>query len=134
MACDKISQNYTLSARQRRLVEAILTSASLSEACAKTGVARKTAYLWLKQPGFKAALQEAQADLLAQSMRRLLTLQKTALDALEQSLVKPLTAGERLRAAEYVLNSALKFYDLAELTARIAKLEELVEQIIGKNI
>ncbi len=67
-------------------------------------------------------------------MRRLLALQQVALDALTQSLVKPLTAGERLQAARLVLNASLQYHEAADLSQRVAALEELVEQITGKNI
>ncbi len=124
---DGSTQNYTLSARQRRLVEALLGASSLVEACSIAGVSRKTAYLWLRQPEFRQALAEAQSQLIEATTRRLLALQTQAVDSLagvlDDKLARP---AEKIRAAELILANSVKFFDMTDIERRIQRLEEIV--------
>ncbi len=130
---DKPRQNVT--AKQARLIDLLLGGQTLSAACAAVGISRMTAYRWLRQPSVKNALQEAQGELLAQSMRRLLALQAAAIDALAALLDDPLTPpAVRLATAKAVLEAALRLYDALVLEQRISALEEVVRELTGKPI
>lgn len=128
-----IGQNLT--PRQRRLVEALLTSPSLAEACRTAGVSRMTAYAWLRQPVFSQALHQAQAALLAEGTRRLLRLQAKAIEALERLLDdEQAPYSTLLSTAKVVLEMALRYHELATLEQRIGELEQKVAEFTGKLI
>src|SRR4030095_15163060 len=56
-----------LSPRQRRLI-ALLLSKTVVDACREAKVGRVTAYRWLKDEGFKKALQQAQDEVFNEAM------------------------------------------------------------------
>ncbi|MGB9798528.1 MAG: hypothetical protein ACPLUL_00325 [Thermanaerothrix sp.] len=118
-----------LSARQKRFLQALLTSKSAREAAQKAGIGEKTAYRWLRQPAFREALQEAESGLLEEAMRRLLSMQSGALDALSDLVSDRRLPGARLAAAKAILDTALRFRNAVELEARLAELEEQVKQV-----
>lgn len=124
-------QNLTV--RQRRLIEALLASPSLTEACRVAKVSRVTAYTWLRQPAFSQALSRAQADLLAHGTRRLLNLQAKALEALERLLDDAdAPPAVRLSTAKAVLEMALRYHDIVALEQRIRTLEQEVSELTGR--
>lgn len=123
-----------ITARQRRLMEALLAGQSVSQACRTAGVGRRTYYRWLKQPHFQAALREAESDLLTQTTRRLLALQANALAAVGDILADAtLPPAYRLQAAKMVLDGALRFYDATTLERRLKALEEEAKRMAGQT-
>jgi hypothetical protein len=123
-----------LSARQKRFLQALLNSKSAREAARKVKVGEKTAYRWLRQPAFREALAEAEADLLEAATRRLLALQASALDAVGAVLAdEHLPPTYRLSAARLVLDSALRFYDVTSLERRLKALEEEVRRVAAQG-
>ena len=119
---DRMSQKVTL--RQKRAIEALLTTPNLTEAASVAGVSRKTLYKWLKQPAFQQALQQAEQEALAALQRRLVALGSGAADALEQAMRPTEETRYRLRASDIVLGRLLQLRELVELEARIAALEQ----------
>jgi hypothetical protein len=123
-----------VTARQRRLIEALLAGQSVTQACRTAGVGRRTYYRWLRQPAFREALAEAEADLLEAATRRLLALQASALDAVGAVLAdEHLPPTYRLQAARLVLDSALRFYDATSLERRLRALEEEVRRVAAQG-
>ncbi len=123
-----------ITARQRRLIEALLTGKTISQACQVAGVGRRTYYRWLKQAHFTEALQQAEADLLTASMRRLLSMQGGAVDGLQALLNDPaLRPSDRLRAVQMVLDSVLRLRNAVELEARLMELEKQVKQVASQS-
>ncbi|MDT8896776.1 helix-turn-helix domain-containing protein [Thermanaerothrix sp. 4228-RoL] len=120
-------QKATITAKQRRLIEALLAGQSVTAATRQLGINRATFYRWAKQDAFKAALADAEAELLANAMRRLLSMQSGALDALSDLVSDRRLPGARLAAAKTVLDAVLRFRNAVELEARLAELERKVE-------
>ena len=113
-----------LSAKQHRALSALLTSKSVAEAAAATGLGERTIYRWLTDPAFRQALSAAEGDLIDAATRRLLTLQGTALDTLEAVLGdEDASAGVRIRAAQMVLDHLLKLRELRDIEQRLQALE-----------
>lgn len=54
-----------LSHRQRRAIEALLTSKSTAEAAARSGIATRTIERWKRDPGFQDAYRTASRERLA---------------------------------------------------------------------
>ncbi|MCA1953556.1 MAG: helix-turn-helix domain-containing protein [Anaerolinea sp.] len=123
-----------ITARQRRLIEALLTGKTISQACQVAGVGRRTYYRWVKQPHFTEALQQAEADLLTASMRRLLSMQGAAVDALQDLLTNPrLLPAERLRVVQAVLDNALRLRNATTVEQRLVELERRVAEAAGQS-
>ncbi len=133
MAGDKTRQNVTR--KQQAFLDLILSGQTIKQAAASCGISRMTAYRWLRLPAVQNALQEAQGELLAQAMRRLLALQERAIGEFTRLLDDTLTpAGTRLQAAKVILDAGLRYFEANELTARIEALEKAVTEITSKTI
>ncbi len=118
-----------ITARQRRLIEALLAGQTVSQACRTAGVSRATCYRWMRLPQVQAALAEGEADLLAVAMRRLLGMTGAAADALADLVTDRRLPSARLQAAKAILDSTLRLRDAAALEARLTELERKVEAI-----
>lgn len=114
----------TLSARQRRAVEALLSTGEVSAAAQTVGVSRQTLYRWLAEPAFTAAVRSAEAQALDDLSRMLVRLGRTAAGTLARAMADPATpAATRVRAADAVLGRLLQLRELATLEARVGELE-----------
>jgi phage terminase small subunit len=122
-----MGENATLSPRQRRFVNAVLTARTIREAASKVKVAESTAWRWLALPGVKAALCEAQDAALAQSARAVAALLTNALDTLSDVMGDSgAPVGARVSAARTILENAVRLVDVVSLAERVAELEQRV--------
>ena len=113
-----------LTPKQRKAVEALLTTGEVAAAAQAAGVSRDTLYRWLKQPAFLAAVRAGEARALDELSRRLVGLGRTAVATLERAMADPATpAATRVRAADAALARLLQLRELATLEARVAELE-----------
>ncbi len=114
-----------LSSKQRRAVEALLTTGEVAAAAREVGVNRGTLYRWLQEPAFLAAVREAEAKALDELSRLLVRLSRTAVGTLAKAMSDPATpASTRVRAADAVLGRLLQVRELAQLEARVQALEQ----------
>ena len=119
-----MAENGRISAKQHRVISALLTSKSVAEAAAATGQGERTIHRWLSDPAFRQALSAAEGEVIDVATRRLLTLQGSALDTFEAVLGDPtVSAGVRLRAAQAVLDYLLKLRELRDIEQRLQALE-----------
>jgi hypothetical protein len=124
-----MSENRTLSAlssRQRKAVEALLSTGEPTAAAREAGIARDTLYRWLKEPVFLQAVRDAEAAALDELSRLLVRLGRTAAATLAKAMSDP--AGPwatRVRAADASLSRLLQLRELATLEARVTELEHL---------
>ena len=120
---------HTLTPSQTRAIAALLREPSTEAAAEATGVARSTIYRWLKEPDFRLALRQAEADAVAGASRYLAGLSSEALGVvIEVWRNQANPAMVRLRAATAWLEQMLRVRDAAQLEERIAALERLVEE------
>ena len=119
-----------LAPTQRRFLAALLESRTIAEAIRKANVSERSAYRWLKDEAFRAALEEAEARVLDEALRRLLNLQSKALDGLEAVLSDPQARhSDKLRAIDTILSHALRLREAAELERRISELEQKLAEV-----
>jgi hypothetical protein len=123
-----MSENRTLgkkpTPRQRKAIEALLTTGDKSAAARAAQVRRSTIYRWLRQPHFQAALAEAEAEALVSLSRTLVRLGDKAGRTLESAMDDPDAAlSHRIRAADIVLSRLLQLRELVDLEARVCELE-----------
>ena len=116
---------HELTGKQRKAVEALLTTGEVAAAAQAAGVSRDTLYRWLKQAAFVAAVRAAEARALDELSRVLVRLGSTAATTLEQAMSGPSAPwATRVRAADAALGRLLQLRELATLEARVAALEE----------
>ncbi len=122
-----MSENRTLSGltpKQRKAVEALLTTGDATAAAQAAGIARDTLYRWLRQPVFLGAVRAAEAQALDDLSRMLVRLGRTAAGTLAKAMsdaATPMTV--KVRAADATLGRLLQLRELATLEARVAELE-----------
>lgn len=122
-----MSENRTLqrlSPRQRKAVEALLTTGDATAAAQAAGIARDTLYRWMGQPLFLEAVRAAEAQALDDLSRILVRLGRTAAGTLAKAMSDAATPmATRVRAADATLGRLLQLRELATLEARVAELE-----------
>ena len=114
-----------LSAKQRKAVEALLTTGEVKAAATEAGVHRDTLHRWLKQPLFLEAVRSAEAEALDELSRLLVRLGRTAVATIAKAMSDPVTpAATKVRAADVALGRLLQLRELAQLEARVQALEQ----------
>ncbi|MFZ1708241.1 MAG: hypothetical protein WAW20_06540, partial [Anaerolineae bacterium] len=81
-----MASNGALSAAQRRLIPALLTCRTVTAAAESAKVAERTAFRWLADPAFQAAVAAAEGDVIGGAVRALLGLAESAVDCLRDTL------------------------------------------------
>ncbi len=115
----------TLTAKQRKAVEALLVTGEVTAAAREAGVSKDSLYRWLKQPLFLAAVRETEARALDELSRLLVRLGRTAAATLAKAMSDPAAPyPTRVRAADATLGRLLQLRELATLEARVAELEQ----------
>ena len=107
------------------LILAVASGRTLRDAARAAGVAERTAYRRAAEPGFKRAVQQARADLLARAVGQL----ADATTAAVATLVALLDAEAdtvRLSAARAILDSAMRGAELVDLAARVESVEVML--------
>lgn len=116
-----------LTPKQRRAVEALLTTGDVAAAAKEAGCGKVTLYRWMKQPVFLGAVREAEAAALDELSRMLVRLGRTAVGTLAKAMSDPKAPyPTRVRAADASLARLLQLRELATLEARVTELERSV--------
>jgi len=115
-----------LTARQRRMIAAMLTNKNIGEACEAAKVGRSTLARWLDQEPFINALRKAQGEAITQAGSALIAAQETAINTLIILAERARNEGVKRAAANDLLAYSLKFHDQAEIEDRLAALEKAV--------
>ena len=113
--------------RQRKAIEALLTTATVAEAARVAGVKRQTIYRWMKQDSFRAALAEAEREALESLSRALVRLGDTATKTLDAAMRGAESESVRVRASDIVLSRLLQLRELVDLHKRVEALEQELE-------
>jgi transcriptional regulator of acetoin/glycerol metabolism len=118
-------ENTTLSPKQRKALEALITTGDTTSAADAAGVHRDTLYRWLKQPLFATMLREAEAQAIDEVARVLIRLSRSAVGTLAQAMAeRDAPIGPRIRAADITLSRLLQVRELAVLEERLTALEQ----------
>ena len=113
-----------LTPRQRRAIEALLTTGEISEAAQTAKVSRETLYRWMKRPDFSMALRQGTQDSLEILSRSLVVLSDKAVKTLQFALDdESCGLSVRIRAADLVLGRLLQMRELVDLEERVSRLE-----------
>lgn len=119
-----MSEDQTLTTKQRRAIEGLLLAGNVAGAAEHAGCTRDSIYRWMKQPAFAQVLCEAEATAVDAVSRRLIRLADTAADTLDAAMTDAATPpAVRVRAASAVLGHVLQIRELATVEARLTELE-----------
>jgi len=115
-----------LTPRQTKFLPILLASPTYSEACRKGRIGRDTLYAWLRDPTFKAELDEQRNRLVAQGLALLSQSVTKAVETLVGLLDGSDKRLKRL-AAKDILDQHAKFRELDDLAQRIEHIEQRLE-------
>src|SRR5688572_7943000 len=105
-----------LTPKQRKAVEALLTTGEVAAAAQAAGVSRGSVYRWLKQPTFLDAVREVESRALDDLTRLLIRLGRTATATLAKAMTDASVPwATRVRAADSALSRLLQPGELATL-------------------
>jgi hypothetical protein len=114
-----------ISFKKKLLISNLLTSPTIDEACEKTGINRKTYYLWLKDKKFKDALKRQRNGVVKEAINRLKCSTTRAVDELIKLLD---TSRPELRRAtcKDILDYSLRVIELEDIEERLDRIEKIV--------
>lgn len=115
-----------LSSRQRKAIAALLSTRNVTEAAQASQVGERTLYRWLTLPDFRSAVTEAEGEAIDAAARRLIGLQDSAINTIQDVLAKA-SAAVKLRAAQTILDYLLKLRELRSIEHRLTELERTVQ-------
>jgi hypothetical protein len=105
-------------------IAALLSHRNVEDAARAVGISVNTLRRWMQVPEFQAACREARRKILSQAIGQLQNAAGAAAKTVLKIMVDPtVPAGIRLRAAEIVLEHAVKAGKMEETEDRLAKLE-----------
>ena len=115
--------------KKEEAIVALLTQRNIEEAAKAAGIAPNTLLKWMKDAEFDRAYRAARRATFSQSVARLQQAAPAAATTLMKTLVDAASpASVRVRAAECILNHAMKAIELEDIEARLAELERAADQ------
>lgn len=122
-----VTDRYTLTAPQRRVVEAILTHTNATSAAASLGCSRAALYRHLRHDAVQAALRDAQQQIIESTLRNLNRLSDEAVAGLA-TLLKSDIDTVRLSACRLVLEQTLKYTAQIDIERRLQAIEDVLDR------
>src|SRR5271155_1363962 len=114
--------------KKEEAVAAVIAQRNLEEAARVIGVGVATLMRWQKLPEFQEALRRARREALSQTIGRLQQGSSAAATTLLKGMLDQNTpASTKVRAADRVMNHALKAMELEDVLERLTKLEHAAE-------
>lgn len=116
--------------KKEEAIAALLAQRNIEEAARAADIATKTLLRWLQIPEFQGAYREARRNAFSQSIARLQQASVAAVSTLLKVMVDSNSpAASRVRAADCVLQNAVKAMEVEDLEVRIQRLERLQENL-----
>jgi hypothetical protein len=123
-----VGHGQKLGRKKEEAVAALLTHRNVDEAAQAVGIGATTLWRWLKLPEFQRAYRDAKRAAFSQSIARLQQGASAAATTLLKTMIDPNTpASVRIRAAECVMNHAMKAIETEDIEARVTELERTAE-------
>ena len=116
------------SARQDRIIVALLEHSAHEKAAVALGMSTVTLWRWMQKPEFAEAYRKARREAFSQSVARLQHASNAAVGTLLRVMTdREAPAASRVRAADVVLQGALRGMEVEDIEARVSELERATE-------
>lgn len=117
-----------LTPKQQKLITSLLAGCTIIDAAQESGISEKTAHAWLKLPHVTTAYHEAQQQVFDEALR-LLMLDTTDARLTLRTIMQDTSAphGNRVRAAQILLEQSIELHKLSDLERKLAVLEQVVK-------
>jgi hypothetical protein len=111
--------------KKEETIAALLTQRNVEEAAKSIGISTQTLVRWLKVPEFQVEYREARRAAFGQSIARLQQASSAAVSVLVKIMIDPNAPhSTRVRAADSVLDHAVKAIEIEDIDVRVSALEE----------
>jgi AcrR family transcriptional regulator len=133
--CQQMSGNVAeLTPKQEEAILALLSNRTVEDAARAAKITPRTLYRYLKDPEFNAAYRQARWTAFGQCTARLQQASSAAVSVLVKVLADPTTpAAVKVRAADSVLDHAVKALEVEDIAARLAELERAASSARGSR-
>ena len=122
-----------LSRTQEKAIASLLSTRTIGEAAKVCGINDATMWRWLQLPDFQAAYRAARRQVVERAITELQAATGEAVETLKRNLSCGKPEAEN-RAAQIILEQAVKGVELIDLQERVERLENLLaEQEKGKG-
>ena len=122
----------TLGIRQERMIVALLEHPTNEKAATALGISTVTLWRAMQKPEFAEAFRKARREAFSQSVARLQHASNAAVGTLLRVMTdREAPAASRVRAADVVLQTALRGIEMEDLEARLDRLERSAEASNG---
>lgn len=121
------TQFDTLTAKQQKVIAALLSEPTTKQAAQSAGVNEATIWRWLQLKPFQTAYLAARRETVKQSIARLQKKTGDAVDVLSEIMQSQNVPGSvRVSAAKAVIEYAIKSVEVEDLAHRVEELEALI--------
>jgi hypothetical protein len=121
-----------LDGRQERMIVALLEHPTNEKAAVALGISTVTLWRATKKPEFAEAYRKARREAFSQSVARLQHASNAAVGTLLRVMTdREAPAASRVRAADVVLQAALRGMETEDLETRVTELERATEKSAG---
>jgi hypothetical protein len=123
-----------LSAKQKKLIQALLASKSVADAAEQIGMCERTVRRWMQQAEFRAAYEAAATELFNRIVGRITQVASRAVDVLDTTMLDARTsAGTRVRAALGLLRLCTDLR-IGDVLARMDELERSIADMRNEGV
>lgn len=114
-----------LKPKQEKFLMALVSEPSITKAIEKAGIAKKTAYKYLKDEAFSREYMQLRQDMAGRTTSLLLQASGRAVEVLYQVMDdEKVSPYARVQASKTVLEMAYRGFELENLQTRIEQLEQ----------
>jgi hypothetical protein len=119
-----------LTTKQAAAIAALLEGNTKTAAATAAGVTMRTLQRWLNEPAFTAELRAGSDGAIRAAVARLSAAADASIEAIENVRDTPTTPGAavKLRAADALLNHALRIREHADILERLSELERRLNE------
>jgi transposase len=128
-----IGHGEKLTRKHEQAIAALLSEPSIKAAAESCGVGEATLYRWLQLPDFQASYRTARRQVVERAVSELQAACGEAVSTLKRNLACDIP-GVEIRAAQIIIEQAVKGVELMDLQDRVERLEALLDnQEKGKD-
>jgi hypothetical protein len=118
-----------ISAKQERVIPALLSKPTLKEAAEASGVSEVTLWRWLREPAFQSRYREARRDAVEIAVATMQSDCAVAVRTLRE-IAEDTEAGAtaRVQAAKAILEQSIEAVQLTDVLERLEAIEKLLAE------